>query len=238
MLYIYISPAKALKEESEVIFETSKPIYQEEANNLASTIKTFSLSYLKKVMGINEVLAQKVYDYYQDFNHNIAPALFKYNGLVYKQISPNTLNDEELDYLKKHLLIGSGLYGILKAFDGISSYRLELNKRIKELGDLTTFYQHKISEYFNEDDIIINLASDEYSKLLNNVKAKIIKINFVKQNNERCSMLQTHGKIYRGRMVRFLATNFIENCHDILRFQDKNLKLYSYDEHEITFMEV
>ena len=238
MFYVYISPAKALNKENESLFEISTPVYQDVADSVANILKTFDESYIKKTMKVNDDLAKKVYKYYQEFNINLAPAIFKYNGLVYKNIAPNSMNDDELNYLHDHLLIGSGLYGILKAFDGISNYRLELNKKIKEIPDMTKLYQDKIQNYFNEDDVIINLASEEYSTLIQNVKCKVVRINFIKHDHEKCTMLQTHGKIYRGKMVRFLASNNVTSIEDITKFQDKNLQLLSYNDNEVNFIEV
>ena len=237
MFYIYISPAKKMSKNNDCVFDVTTPIYYENVKKLVEILKTFSPLDIKRTMKVSDKLSVDTYEYYQNFGREITPALFKYDGLVYKNIAPNTLDEDQLNYLKEHLLIGSGLFGLVRAFDGICNYRLELNKHIKELGDVEEFYTDKIGEFFNEDDIIINLASEEYTRLIAKVKCRVININFIKKNDEKCSMLQTHGKIYRGQMVRYMAVNNIINIDEIKNFFDKNLRFVGYDENNITFME-
>ena len=237
MFYIYISPAKKMSKNNDCVFDATTPIYYENVKKLVEILKTFSPLDIKRTMKVSDKLSVDTYEYYQNFGREITPALFKYDGLVYKNIAPNTLDEDQLNYLKEHLLIGSGLFGLVRAFDGICNYRLELNKHIKELGDVEEFYTDKIGEFFNEDDIIINLASEEYTRLIAKVKCRVININFIKKNDEKCSMLQTHGKIYRGQMVRYMAVNNIINIDEIKNFFDKNLRFVGYDENNITFME-
>ena len=237
MFYIYISPAKKMSKNSDCVFDVTTPIFYDNVKKLVDILKTFSPLDIKKTMKVSDKLSEDTYNYYQNFGNELTPALFKYDGLVYKNISPNTLNEDELNYLKDHLLIGSGLFGLVCAFDGICNYRLELNKHIKELGDVEGYYTDKISEFFKEDDIIINLASEEYTRLISKVKCKVININFIKKNDEKCSMLQTHGKIYRGQMVRYMAVNNILDSKEICNFYDKNLEFTSMDENNITFIE-
>ena len=93
-----------------------------------------------------------------------------------KYMGPSVLSQDAIEYLQSNLRILSGFYGILKPLDGIVPYRLEMQAKLinHKNKDLYEFWSDNIANnLFEEDDVIINLASKEYSKCV----SKYIKIN-------------------------------------------------------------
>ena len=115
----------------------------------------------------------------------------------------------------RNMNILSGLYGVLKPFDGIIRYRLEMQSF-----DLYDFWKDKIYKEV-KDDVIINLASKEYSKCIEkylNESDRYITITFCELLNGKLVTKGTYAKMARGEMVRFMAENDIENPDDIKKF--------------------
>lgn len=141
-------------------------------------------------------------------------ALFFYNGISFKYLDVTTLNDNNINYLNNHLIILSALYGMLKPLDLINEYRLD-------------FTNKQLYEYWNLyiDDVVINLASLEYSKM---VKCKkVINIEFKEYKNNKLTVSGTYNKMLRGLMLRYLTVNNIEDINLIKEFNELE---YSYNE--------
>ena len=76
------------------------------------------------------------------------------------------LSRDALEYLQDNLRILSGFYGILKPLDGVVPYRLEMQSKFINYKnkDLYEYWADKIANsLFEETNLIINLASKEYS---------------------------------------------------------------------------
>ena len=46
-------------------------------------------------------------------------------------MSPDSFSEDEFNYVKYHLKILSGFYGVLNPFDGVVPYRLEMQAKLK-----------------------------------------------------------------------------------------------------------
>ena len=176
---ILLSPAKSFK-----IFDPKSmpqslrekfntPHFVAEAKYLIELLKDKNKEQLKQLMKISNKVAELNIGRYQQWQsiEKIFPALFFFNGGVYKSLNTNGLSEAEILFLQDHLLILSGLYGILKPMDLIFPYRLEMGISLanNQGKNLYFFWQKKLQNYFKkyQDEIIINLASNEYYKALN-----------------------------------------------------------------------
>ena len=141
----------------------------------------------------------------------LTPAVFAYDGIQYKYMAPAVFSEAELEYIKDHLVILSGLYGMLRAFDGVSPYRLEM--QAKNIGNIKTLYDFWGEEIYKalcqNDEVIINLASKEYSRTIIPFcdKSKLIDCTFAEMTNGKLREKATLCKMARGSMVRFMAEN-------------------------------
>ena len=227
---IIFSPTKTMEYSSNL--GATEPIFIAKAKKIITDLQKLSDEDLNKIWKVSPklFLEAKANLLASDFNHTSA-ALFSYNGISFKYLDPKSLDAEGLDYLNSHLRILSGLYGVLKPTDKIINYRLEMNyaKRI---------WLDSISKEFESDDYIINLASNEYSQMLEKYNIPLITIIFYRDKNGKLKEESTESKMMRGRFLRYLALNQIE---DVASLKDIELEGYTYrselsDSHKIAFV--
>jgi cytoplasmic iron level regulating protein YaaA (DUF328/UPF0246 family) len=227
---ILISPAKSLDFEN--IVETdinSIPQFIDKATQINNSIKDLSAPDLSKLMTISPKLSNLNWLRNQDFQKNNSKekqAIFAFNGDVYDGIDANTIATSNHEKLQSTLRILSGLYGILKPFDKIKPYRLEMGTKISINGskNLYDFWKMNVTDSIlkeiREKEIIVNLASTEYfsvvdSSLFNN---KIITPQFKDFKNGKLKIISFYAKKARGLMTRFLIDNDIQSSSDIEKF--------------------
>ena len=164
---IIISPAKKMNIENEISYR-SIPVLIENTREIMTTMKAMTYDDLKSLWKCNDKLAQLNFDRFRnmDIDNNLSPAMYSYEGLQYQYIGANVLDSNSLEYLQRNLRILSGFYGVLKPFDGIVPYRLEMQASLSINGkkNMYDYWGNKIyNEIFKDNDIVINLASKEYS---------------------------------------------------------------------------
>lgn len=226
---IIISPAKKMNIENEISYR-SIPVLIENTREIMTTMKAMTYDDLKSLWKCNDKLAQLNFDRFSnmDIDNNLSPAIYSYEGLQYQYIGANVIDSNSLEYLQRNLRILSGFYGVLKPFDGIVPYRLEMQASLSINGkkNMYDYWGNKIyNEIFKDNDIVINLASKEYSisveKFLKS-NDKFITCFFYENVNGRYKQKATLAKTARGSMVRFIAQNNIDNIYDITKFNDFN----------------
>ena len=130
---IIISPAKNMSLDAYTLEPEDFPVFLDKAQTLVDYLKTLSFEDLKALLSCNETIARLNYGRYQSMNlkENTNPALVTFEGIQYKYMAPRVFTYAYFDYAREHLRILSGLYGILKPFDGIVPYRLEMQAKLK-----------------------------------------------------------------------------------------------------------
>lgn len=205
------------------------PQYMNEAEELVDQLRDFSISELASILKVNPKIAsensERFFNWHTPFTpHNAKQALFVYDGEAFRGLDATTMSQEVVDYTQKHLRIFSSLYGILRPLDLIQSYRLDQLSKFKPVGhqSLNHFWKEKMTEAiiqaFNEsgeERVVLNLASNEYSKLLDRKKlaARIINFEFLQYqpNEDRYKQITFYTKKARGQMVRFIMENKVTN---------------------------
>ena len=232
---IIISTAKKMEICNYDILSESTPCFIEKTQILYEVLRNLSYEDLKLLLSCNDDIALLNFERYAHMNlkKNLTPAILSYNGIQYKYMAPNVFNNNEFDYLKKHLRILSGFYGILNPFDGVVPYRLEMQAKLKfdNYKNLYNFWGDSIyKELTKNDNIILNLASKEYSKTVEKYltsKDLFITCIFGTLKDSKIKIKATEAKMARGLMVRYLAENQIENVEKIKNFSELN---FSYSE--------
>ena len=165
---------------------------------------------------------------------NTMPALLAYQGSQYQYMAPDVFEEGYFSYVQKHLRILSGFYGILKPFDGIVPYRLEMQARLKSAfcENLYDFWSDLLYRDLVEDDaLILNLASAEYSRCITRYlepHVRIVRCVFAqRQKDGRIREKGVYVKMARGEMVRYMAEKGIERIEDIRTFDRQG---YHFDE--------
>lgn len=226
---IIISPAKKMIENLETLYQPSIPIFINQAEEIRNFLKRQNYDQLKLIWNCSDSIVKENIErlHSLSLDKNLTPALFSYDGIQYKNISPNVFTLEAIEYVNKHLFIISALYGVLRPLDGVIPYRLEMQAQIKLNSEqsLYTYWGDKIYNFINEDEIIINLASKEYSKVIEPYiknENQMITCIFACLKNDKLVQKATEAKACRGSMVRYLAMNLIEDIEGIKKFQAYN----------------
>lgn len=225
MLKYIIAPAKNMEVVENYYFECEKPKFLNETTKIYETLKKMDYENLKNLWGCNDKIASLNYDRLAKYHPKkpLSPALFTYIGIQYKYLGADVLMQEEITFLKDKLFILSGLYGLLKINDEIIPYRLEAQAKlhIENNKNLYDFWGDKLAKEF-KDDTIINLASEEYAKLIRPYidPKKFIDIIFYEQTNKQLKIKATLAKMARGSMMRYVSQNRCENIEDLKSFND------------------
>ena len=238
---IITSPAKLMDITSTAKFpRTTTPKFIKEAELIQSHLKEKTPEFLSEMMEISPKLADENWQRNQDWKPNptakhSSPALYAFTGEVYRGLDAQTLSEDAVSYLQKNYRILSGLYGLLKPSDKIMLYRLEMGRKFKiqQYWNLYEFWKDKITKQLNSElkskEIILNLASAEYIKVLDKkkLKAPIINFDFYEMKNGKPKTIVVYTKHARGLMVRFCAENNATTLDDVKAF---NLEGYRINE--------
>ena len=240
---IVISPAKSINLEKKIPTEKSSlPFFLDDAVVINSNLKKKSPLDLSSLMNISSKLSDLNWRRNQEFKipfnkNNARPAIYAFDGDVYSGIDSYSLNQKKIDIIQERLFIISGLYGLLKPLDLIQPYRLEMGTKFEfnSYKNLYEFWTEKITEKIvsecKPDELLINLASNEYFSAINlgKIKSEIITPKFLDFKNGKLKMISFYAKKARGLMVRFLIDNNITKLEGILKFNSEG---YSYSESE------
>lgn len=216
-MIIFISPAKTFTQSH--ISSNQLPFFGAQTKELANHFSNLSKEQLKTSMKLSEKIANQTYQYYQNFNLNKQPALYSYHGHQYKHLGASSLNDDDLRYANDHLYIISGLYGLLKPLDLISFYRLEMND--KSFLNLYDFWTPLLLEFImkhHENDILINLASDEYGQIIKNFKTAYT-IEFFQLKDKKKSIHSMEVKKMRGLWTHYLLKNRVDHLSSLKKIE-------------------
>jgi cytoplasmic iron level regulating protein YaaA (DUF328/UPF0246 family) len=229
-----LSPAKNLDFKPQTLIKTSSaPLFIQESEQLIQKMRKMSPKKIAAIMDINPKLADLNYLRFQQWQPSFTPenskqAALSFNGDVYTGLSAKTLKPDDLEYAQNKLLILSGLHGILRPLDLIHPYRLEMGTEVKigRSNNLYSFWSSKITGYLNtilkshKRKVIINLASNEYSEVLDrkNIDAEFIDIDFKEFKADQYQIFFVFLKRARGLMARYIIQNRIEKPEDIKGF--------------------
>jgi cytoplasmic iron level regulating protein YaaA (DUF328/UPF0246 family) len=230
---ILISPAKNLRKH---VFNDhdrlSVPQFLAEAKLVHRSLAKCTHGELVDLMSISAKLASESKQMIKLWDHNfLYRAVEMFDGEVYRGLAIDTLADEFNDVLSDRLRILSGLYGILNPNDLVAPYRLEMKTKlpVKKAENLYQFWGEKIAKYLKKDtDVLVNLASDEYSKVVLPFwdKDKVITPVFMEENEGKPKVVMMYAKNARGKMARFIIEHRIENLLDLQGF---DLDGYRFD---------
>ncbi|CDG16480.1 peroxide stress protein YaaA [Xenorhabdus doucetiae] len=242
-MLITLSPAKTLDYDSPLATEKfSQPQLLAESQQLIAICRALTPAQISSLMGISDKLAglnaARFGEWQPDFTpENARQAILAFKGDVYTGMQAETFSAGDFDFAQTHLRILSGLYGVLRPLDLMQPYRLEMGIKLENPRgkDLYQFWGDRITENLNTaleqqgDDILVNLASDEYFKAVNRKKlaAKIIKPVFLDEKNGKYKVISFYAKKARGLMSRFIIQHQLTDPARLVEF---NLEGYAFDE--------
>ena len=234
-----LSPAKSLN--TDLTAERSRitsPQFLEQASELAQMMRGFSPSDLAVLMKLSDKLsalnASRFEEWSVDHRSNdLLPAVYAFNGDVYQGLEVQTLEADALDRLSERVRILSGLYGILRPFDAMRPYRLEMGTKLKgqAVSSLPDFWRIEVTESLNqllEGRPLVNLASNEYSAAVDfkSINGSVISPVFKDRKNGEYKIISFYAKRARGLMARFMVESDVKTIDDLTQF-DYNGYRYS-----------
>lgn len=237
-----MSPAKLMNFASQANnIKPTRPLFGETTAKIVAACQQLSVEEIAKTMQINPEMAHDVYGWFQSFGFKNTPqraAALAYNGIAYKGLNAHDFSADDFAFAQQHLNILSGLYGMLRPFDLIKPYRLEMGRKIAPQGFNTLYevWQDMLASHLSEkmtaekSNTIINVASKEYAKVIKKSKlpkgTKIIEINFLQQENDRLKQIVVHTKKARGLMARFVIKNRLTKPEDVKAFHYEDYFFY------------
>jgi cytoplasmic iron level regulating protein YaaA (DUF328/UPF0246 family) len=238
---IIISPAKSLDLETSIpTSRVSEPAFLEQSNRLSNVLKKKSPKELGELMSISQNLSDLNWKRNQDWKlpftkGNARQAIYAFKGDVYIGLDVYSIPEDKLEQLNDKLRILSGLYGLLKPFDLMQAYRLEMGTKLKigSKDNLYQFWDNQITDALNaemhEGELLVNLASHEYYKV---VKPKLINVpiitpQFKDYKNGKLKVISFFAKKARGMMVRYIIDHDINDVEGLMGF---NYDGYSFNE--------
>lgn len=222
---IIISPAKKMVTDDGLVWK-ALPVFLEQAEELKERLQSLSYEEVKALWKCNDQIAKLNYARFaqMDLRHNLSPAILSYEGIQYRYMAPGVFSQDCLDYIQAHLFILSGFYGVLRPFDGITPYRLEMQAKLVTSGheDLYGFWGDRLYRKVSEEDpVILNLASQEYAQCVFpflKPSDRFVTCVFGERKNGKIIQKGTLAKMARGEMVRFLAETKAHQPEDAMAF--------------------
>jgi uncharacterized protein len=241
-MMIILSPAKKQSFEHPASITGTQLQCKKDTALLIKALKNYDAPALSELMSLSDNLAALNHERFQNFTPdqynkaNAKPAVFALQGDAYQGLAVDDFSNDELNFLQKHLFILSGLYGYIRPLDLIQPYRLEMKIKLPNPRgtNLYQFWGSLISDGINKalsaqnDDTLINLASNEYFKAVDKkaLNARVITCQFKEKKDGQYKMIGIYAKRARGLMTRFIAKNNINDSDALKQF---NLEGYAFN---------
>ncbi|MBR9726683.1 peroxide stress protein YaaA [Shewanella intestini] len=249
-MLVLVSPAKTLDFENPPITKHySQPTLLTHSQELIKVCEKLSPAEIASLMKVSDKIAMlnvaRFGQWQPDFSpDNAKQAIFAFRGDVYSGFDADTLTEQQQKSAQQRLRILSGLYGLLKPLDLMMPYRLEMGNRLENSRgkNLYAFWGEIITDEINQavaqqqDDVIVNLASNEYFKAVKpqQLNGQLITPIFKDAKKGQYKVISFYVKKARGLMARFIIDNEISQVDQLIKF---DLEGYYYSETESTLNE-
>ena len=235
-MQIIISPAKKMKEDIDSFACRDLPALLPRTRVLLRHLRGLDVPSLRKLLSCNDQIAELNYARFQtmDLERDLTPALLAYEGIQYRYMAPAVFTSDALEYVQEHLRILSGFYGVLRPFDGVLPYRLEMGARCSTpfCKNLYDFWGDSLYRTLTAggEDTLLNLASAEYAKAVRpwvTPPVRWIDVTFGEADGDKVVEKGVYVKMARGEMVRFLAEQGTDKPDALTEFDRLGFRCYS-----------
>lgn len=230
---ILLHSSKTMKPETSSVYEATTPQFIDQANYLNETMRGMGRNELMHLMGITTVLANTVKERVDNWSPGGSPAALTFRGDIYSGLSAAAWSKDDAVFAQDHLLILSGLYGLIRPFDAIKPYRLEMGYRLKLDNGLAldTFWEKQLAPTLNVGDVYVNLTSKEYFKVVEKrlKTTTVISPKFLTRSEKTRQpvFVTVHAKIARGSFANWIIKNKVDSIEKLSGYNELN---YVYDE--------
>lgn len=241
---IIVSPAKKMNVNTDSMEWRDLPQFLHQTEQIYKKLHDMSYEELKKLWKCNDQIAklnqQRLKE--MDLRHRLTPAILAYEGIQYQYMAPAVFTDQAYEYIQEHLRILSGFYGVLRPFDGVTPYRLEMQAKLSmgDAKDLYGFWGNSLAKTLSaESDCVVNLASKEYSICISRYLPKTVRFITCVFGEEKDGKIVEKGtmcKMARGAMVRYMAENEIEKPEAMKDFSELEYRYREEHSNEDTYV--
>ena len=237
---ILLSPAKMMNLETDAKWKATTPQFLEQSQEIMNVMKEMSATDLEKLMKISKDIADMNVERNQAWNvkptaKKAIPAALAFKGEVYRGLDASTMDDDAISYFTKNAFLLSGLYGILRPSDKVMLYRLEMGSKLDVNGskNLYGFWKDTLTPFVNsklkKGEFILNLASNEYAKVLDrkSLKVPVYDVEFQDYKNGELKKIMMYFKHARGAMARYCAENNVTTLDEVKAY---DVEGYRFDE--------
>ncbi|MGS0742169.1 peroxide stress protein YaaA [Glaciimonas sp. GG7] len=244
-MLIVLSPAKSLDYTTPVTTDVhTLPDFIGHSADLVEILKKLSPAEVGGLMHISDTLAHLNATRFSSWsttfsNANARQAILAFNGDVYEGFDASSLNAKQLAYTQSRVRILSGLYGMLRPLDLMQPYRLEMGTKLANAGgkNLYAFWHDTVTLGLNQQlaelkaDVLVNLASDEYFKVVKPkvLAAKIVAPVFEDWKNGKYKIISFYAKRARGLMARYATVNKVTDPEQLKDFNVEGYQFYAKD---------
>lgn len=235
MLQILLHSSKTMTSHSGEYKPLGAPLFSNQAASLARLWRDTPEQDIMKLMQVSAIKAAEVKRLYETWStgyNGQVPAIDAFRGDIYSGLQVMTWTDADRAYAHEHLIILSGLYGALRACDGVQPYRLEMGYKLPSGESMYAFWGARLAEIVRpETTRIINLSAVEYTKaLLPHLKQDVITPKFmtISPKTGEPAFVTVHAKVARGAFARWMIQKRIDSLEDLSSFADLG---YRYNKH-------
>lgn len=231
-MIILLHSSKTMRRAEDARVRMRRPQLIEKAQRLDAYLKTLSSKQLAQVMHISPALAEKTRALTAEWTarpEDQSLALDSFVGDIYSGLHASDLSPADRDYADQTLCILSGLYGILRPYDGICPYRLEMGYKLPDpaFASLYAYWGDSIAACLPKTGPIINLAAVEYSQTVTRFvesdaagAGRVVTPKFLTVNPKtgEPAFVVVHAKIARGAFARWLITSRTQDAAALTHF--------------------
>jgi len=216
-----------------VVASATTPLLTDKARPLAAYLQTLTAAQLQTVMSISGPLSHKVHDTlaaWDTESDSQSLAIDSFVGDIYSGLRAGTLSENDRDYAQQNLRVLSGLYGVLRPYDGVRPYRLEMGYKLPDqpYNNLYMYWGSDIAETLPKEGLVVNLSAAEYTKTVIPYLdvSRVVAPRFlsVSPKTGEPGQVIVHTKIARGAFARWLMTSRVTSLSGMVQFNDLNYR--------------
>ena len=217
---IILSPSKTQSPHKKKNYSSKDLLFPREHKKVLATLRKLRKTDIKSKMKLSKELLESTYSNIKNYNTlEEFQAFDAFTGLVFFNMDRDSYSIPEHEFIEKHIRILDAFYGLLEPGTMIKPYRLDMKMPIG-----MNLYKHwDITPYF-KDEIIINIASSEFSKMI--VSINMVTICFLQNKDGKYVNQATYSKQARGKFADYMIKNKVEEISDLYRFNEDG---YTYN---------
>ncbi len=159
-----------------------------------------------------------------------APSYEIYTGVLFDALEADQLNAEQLRRAAATVLIFSGLFGVTGFTDRISSYRCAMDVKLPELGNLGSYWRHRLAEPLAErvqDQLVVDCRSASYVKAFRPPHEQTLAVNSFMEKDGHRKVVTHFAKAARGELTGMLlrADSRPESVDDVAHVASQRWKV-------------